>query len=415
MRQDRGVLNVVVSVWLTAALGLGTLAFVAGRFGWFGGGDSADTGAGTGDSVETVTDDTGVPATDAIDASVGGRNRVAYLDCPDGGIAGFIDPGARVLAVARSADGAWVAVRSPGDASAVVWLPADVVEPDPDTGFAGLPVSGCAVVGYDPVVAGRFTGRVVDSASGAPLGGVTVAWDQAGDFVPDGPETALTAGDGMFTLDLPGEEYGLIINGTAIAYEVGYLGGADRLPTGWQVFPTWGESSTWLPAPLGDIALDAVGVQPTTTAPSSTVPTTSTLPETVPPTQPTVPPTMPPTVPNSPPIISGLTATPNLISAGPGASCGSTLLQATVADPTGVAAVKIAWSYSTFGNGTASGTLTMTRQSGTNTWRVTFEPEAYPPGSGSTFVQLVVTATDMQGLAANRAFPQTLSVEYCLE
>ena len=403
--RDRGAISIAAALWLAAALGLGAVAFTIGYLGGFGGGDDS------GDGVDTGVTEVGVGPLDEVAGAVSTRADVAYRDCPNGRAAGFLRPGARVLAVAKSADGAWIAVRSPDDVGAVAWLPVSAVTPDPATGFAGLPTSGCSVVGYDPVIAGQFTGRVVDSVSGAPLGGVTISWDGAGDFIPDGPETAITAADGTFTLVLSGEEYGLIIDGNAIGYEVGYLGASDPLPTGWQVFPTWGEASTWLPTPLGDIALDAAGAPaPTTT--STTAPTT--VPGTDPPnttntTNSTAPTTT--TTPNAAPVIGNLSASPSVITAGP--SCGSTLLAVNVTDPTGVVSVTVAWSYTRFNGSQASGTITLAHVQGGDTWQATFAPQFDPPNDGSP-VQLVVTATDAQGLSANRSFPQTLAVQYCL-
>lgn len=66
------------------------------------------------------------------------------LDCPGGvPVVGF-DPGDRVLAVARSDDSAFLAVRSPFDRADTVWLPVSVVEVDAgQSPVASLPVDGC--------------------------------------------------------------------------------------------------------------------------------------------------------------------------------------------------------------------------------------------------------------------------------
>lgn len=66
------------------------------------------------------------------------------LDCPAGTpVVGF-RPGDRVLAVARSDDSAFLAVRSPFDRADTVWLPVSVVEVDAgQSPVASLPVDGC--------------------------------------------------------------------------------------------------------------------------------------------------------------------------------------------------------------------------------------------------------------------------------
>ena len=67
---------------------------------------------------------------------------VTATDCVDGPAALELLAGQRVVAVARSDDGAWIGVRTPA-ASRVVWVPAGVVtldEGEPDA--ASLPVGG---------------------------------------------------------------------------------------------------------------------------------------------------------------------------------------------------------------------------------------------------------------------------------
>ncbi|WP_206074374.1 hypothetical protein [Antribacter gilvus] len=65
--------------------------------------------------------------------------------CPGRTGAADLQAGERVLVVARSADSAHVAVRSPHDRASVVWLPASVVTADADESpIEDLPVAGCA-------------------------------------------------------------------------------------------------------------------------------------------------------------------------------------------------------------------------------------------------------------------------------
>lgn len=67
------------------------------------------------------------------------------LDCPDGAPVVRFHPGDRVLAVARSDDGAWLAVRSPVDRADTVWVALDgVVIDDGQAPVDALSVDGCA-------------------------------------------------------------------------------------------------------------------------------------------------------------------------------------------------------------------------------------------------------------------------------
>lgn len=70
--------------------------------------------------------------------------RVDVLACPGGDSVGTLVQGERVLAIARSDDSAYLAVRDPYDSSATVWLPrAAVVVDNGEQDVASLPVDGC--------------------------------------------------------------------------------------------------------------------------------------------------------------------------------------------------------------------------------------------------------------------------------
>ncbi len=76
---------------------------------------------------------------------------VEGLACPGGSVVQVLTPGERVLAVERSDDGDWLAVRDPYQVTRTLWLPAGVVvvddgEPAVDT----LAVGGCPVVSASP-------------------------------------------------------------------------------------------------------------------------------------------------------------------------------------------------------------------------------------------------------------------------
>lgn len=66
------------------------------------------------------------------------------LDCPGGVRVASFRPGDRVLAVARSADGGWLAVRNPVDRTRTVWVALDeLVLDEGQPGVDDLEVDGC--------------------------------------------------------------------------------------------------------------------------------------------------------------------------------------------------------------------------------------------------------------------------------
>lgn len=69
---------------------------------------------------------------------------VDALDCPSGDPIATLAAGNRVLAIARSDDSAYLAVRNPYNTAATVWLPVAVVIADSgEAGIDSLPVDGC--------------------------------------------------------------------------------------------------------------------------------------------------------------------------------------------------------------------------------------------------------------------------------
>ena len=71
---------------------------------------------------------------------------VPGLDCPGGSQAASFQPGERVLAVARSADGAYLGVRDPADRARTVWVATSTVVRDSHSAaVSSLPVGGCPV------------------------------------------------------------------------------------------------------------------------------------------------------------------------------------------------------------------------------------------------------------------------------
>jgi hypothetical protein len=77
---------------------------------------------------------------------------VAGAACPDGPIVGEANAGDRVLAVARSEDSAWLAVRNPADLSRVLWFESGTVVLDEGAADVDtLPVDACPTVVIDAI------------------------------------------------------------------------------------------------------------------------------------------------------------------------------------------------------------------------------------------------------------------------
>lgn len=71
-------------------------------------------------------------------------DRVDVLACPGGDAVGTLVQGERVLAIARSDDGAYLAVRDPYDSSATLWLPTRALVVDEgELDVESLPADGC--------------------------------------------------------------------------------------------------------------------------------------------------------------------------------------------------------------------------------------------------------------------------------
>lgn len=72
--------------------------------------------------------------------------RIPALDCPGGAVIGSLGDGDRVLVIARTPDGDFLAVRSPGSDYATVWVAAASVDTGPieaSLARADLPVDDC--------------------------------------------------------------------------------------------------------------------------------------------------------------------------------------------------------------------------------------------------------------------------------
>lgn len=110
--------------WIGGGLVVATVGAVAGMSGLFGAfGTSAVAGP---------------------PPSFGVSEFVSGLDCPGGSPVVALEPGDRVLAVARSDDSAYLGVRSPADRSRTVWIALDVLELDAgQPAVPELEIDGC--------------------------------------------------------------------------------------------------------------------------------------------------------------------------------------------------------------------------------------------------------------------------------
>jgi len=190
---------------------------------------------------------------------------------------------------------------------------------------------------------------------------------------------------------------------------------AVALPADTTTVPTTSPTPT-LPATTTTVVATTL---PTTNPPATTLPATNPPATTVPATNPpaTNPPlTSPPVTtppPNAPPAVGNLSANPTVISQD--AQCQwstQTQISVNVTDASGVGAVQVRWSISTF-NGPASGTVNLVGPAGGGNWTGTISG-LLGPNPTTQLVQLRVTATDAQQLQTVKNFDSTLTVEFCL-
>jgi hypothetical protein len=114
--------------WAGAGVVVAIAGAVVGASGVFGSLQLAEPASAPGLSVSRVT---------------------SGLDCPGGSAVVAFRPGDRVLAVARSDDSAYLAVRSPFDRADTVWLPVSAIDVDEgEPAISSLEVGGCP----EPVV-----------------------------------------------------------------------------------------------------------------------------------------------------------------------------------------------------------------------------------------------------------------------
>ena len=262
----------------------------------------------------------------------------------------------------------------------------------------------------DDEATATFRGVVVDSTTGEPLPGALVAATDVSGAVISGL-SATTTVDGEYQIaGLTDDEYGLHVSGAAVGHETGYVAHAVGA-YGHEVVASWGAAATYAPGVVGDIALDPLA-QPTTTVPT-TLPVTA-----VPTTGAPAPSTSAPTTTTGflGPWIGELSASPALVVASP--LCGTTSSQFSieVTHPSGVKSVVVQWSYPTrpigAGQGTASGTATLSPVPGTDTWvgGATF---SVSPAASQTWMTLKVVATANDTYYRSRTFTNTLAITLC--
>lgn len=385
-RRDRGAANSAALGWIAAVLAVTTVVAGLGWAGVIGGGEEAAPSTTTTSIVSTTTTTIAAP-TEWPAAATG---EILLYGCPAGEVVGHVVAGDSVTVIGRAEGNAWVAINDPIDPSVTVWLLASALAPDTASpAWGDLPLVPCQIDSAEPVQ--YFRGKVVDSVTGVPLAGVSVTpTDDAG--APLTPYTVVSAADGSYEITgVVDSAYGIWVDGAAAGYEQGFTGAAVG-PLGFVVWPTWGEAATAAPGTIGDIALDSTGV-PATTLPGGSVPPTTLL-----------------AGPNMPPVIGTLTANPGTIYSKPSTPglCKTTsaILSVDVTDASGVASVTVDWSYRSF-----SGTITLARLDGSDTWQGKIEN--LPDPTNPVAVSLVVTATDAEGLAAALPFGQSLGLKKC--
>ena len=256
------------------------------------------------------------------------------------------------------------------------------------------------------IVPTDWTGLVVDSVTGEPLGGVKVTPTDT-DGAPISGLAVVTAANGTYVIPaLTSDEYGLYVDGELVAHAAGYVASSSG-PRGHLVVATWGAAATYAPGVFGDIALDPLDV-PASSVPESTVSASTTPESTV--AASTVPVTT--QAENHGPDIGALRAQPALVN--PSRICGvtATSFSVEVVDPDGVKSVVVQWSYPLAAGGTASGVSTLSRVAGTNRWEgaTSFWQQPRDP---QTAITLKVVATDQRTMYRSRTFTSALAIKRC--
>ncbi len=302
--------------------------------------------------------------------------------------------------------------RDPGTLSAAVlsWIAIGMVGL---VTVAGLGWAG--VFDGDDHTPDGFHGTVVDGYTDYPLGGVTVTpTDETG--APISSLAVVSAADGSYAITgLTSDEYGLLVDGSAVDHVTGYVASTAG-PYGHHVVRTWGEAATYAPGVIGDIAIDPLTVF-TSTVPATTTPeTTSAI--TAAPATAAPPGASTTTVAFRGPAIGSLTATPSLVT--PSRLCGgstTTQFSIEVTHASGVKSVVVQWSYPTApaggGAGTASGTAILNQQAGTDTWVGGTSFWQQPAQAPQTSITLKVVATANDTYYRSRTFAQTLAIKKC--
>lgn len=387
--------------WIAAALAATTVVAGLGWAGVFGGDDASTVATTVPVSAESTTT---APLSEWPAAAAGD---IDLHSCPAGEVVGRLSAGDSVVVVGRAQGNAWVAIQNPDDPTVTAWLLASALAGDNASPVWGaLPAVGCTLSGGDSIQS--FSGKVVDGTTGVPIAGVSLSpTDNTG--APQTAYTVVSAADGSYEISgLINSEYGVWADGTAAGYEQGFIGGIVG-PLGYLVEPTWVDGATAAPGVIGDIALDSTGAAPASTTTVPTAPTGSTLPGTTLPGTTLPGTTLPPGGPNTPPTIGAFAATPDVVYSKPVANECSTITSVVtidVSDASGVASVKVKWSYRS-----RFGTRTLYRVGTSDTWKVTLGTFDDPTTPAS--ISLEFTATDTEGLVATLAFPNAITLKRC--
>jgi len=138
----------------------------SGLAGWIPVGIIIAAAAGIGATLGTTADASGGSSAPYAPLTITPSGGIPAASCPGRPAVTELDGGARVLAIARSEDGAFVAVRDPGVLTRTVWVQAELATPDEGTDPSSLPVESCVTASDAP--SASPSPSVTPSESAAP-------------------------------------------------------------------------------------------------------------------------------------------------------------------------------------------------------------------------------------------------------
>lgn len=380
--------------WVAGILAVTTAVAGLGWAGVIGGDDAAPATTAPTTTIQKL--ETTLPATTttiASEWSASVSTSVTMFQCPAGREAGTLATGDTLEVVGRAEGNFWLAVHGPLDPEATVWVRASDLTPDPASPVWGaLPTATCDLTGLGVQT---FAGRVLDSETGTPVPGVSLApTDVEGNPLV---EFATVSGpDGTYEIvGLVDEQYGLWVDGATVGYQQGFTAN-DVGQLGFKLHATWAEAAPAAPGTIGDVVVDLTGT------PVSTLPTDSTVPGA------TAPPATVPVV-DGPPVINGLSLSKNVIYSKPTAgqcSTTSTVVSVTLTSSVGIASATVKFTYKSY-----TGTRTMHRVGTSDVWQATIADLNDP--TVPVNVKLEITATDTADRSATQNYTDVLTLKRC--